>query len=75
MPRTKVTGNYERPVESTKLYEVRAIERAKQIIERDSVSHIHIPMLADKSDINEFKLKIGFRELFQISPYQYRLQL
>jgi len=45
------------------------------IIDRDPVSHIHIPMLADKAGINEFKLKVGFRELFQTSPYQYRLRL
>jgi len=45
------------------------------IIEKDPASHIHIPMLADKAGINEFKLKVGFRELFQTSPYQYRLRL
>ena len=32
-------------------------------------------MLADKAGINEFKLKLGFRELFQTSPYKYRLSL
>ena len=75
MPRKKIIGGYERPIERTKLYDVPAIELAKSIIDKDPVSHIHIPMLADKAGINEFKLKIGFRELFHTSPYQYRLRL
>ena len=75
MPRKKIVGGYEHPIERTKLYDVPAIELAKSIIEKDPVSHIHIPMLADKAGINEFKLKVGFRELFQTSPYQYRLRL
>ena len=66
---------YSHSIERTKLYDVPAIELAKSIIDRDPISHIHIPMLADKAGINEFKLKIGFRELFQTSPYQYRLRL
>jgi AraC-like DNA-binding protein len=73
--RKKLIPGYEQPIERTKLYDVPAIELAKKIIERDFVSHIHIPMLADKAGINEFKLKVGFRELFQTSPYQYRLRL
>lgn len=75
MPRKKIVGGYEHPIERTKLYDVPAIELAKSIIEKDPISHIHIPMLADKAGINEFKLKVGFRELFHTSPYQYRLHL
>ena len=75
MPRKKIIEGYVHPIERTKLYDVPAIELAKAIIEKDPVSHIHIPMLADKAGINEFKLKLGFRELFQTSPYQYRLRL
>jgi len=75
MPRKKIVGGYEHPIERTKLYDVPAIELAKSIIDKDPVSHIHIPMLADKAGINEFKLKIGFKELFRTSPYQYRLRL
>lgn len=75
MPRKKIVEGYEHPIERTKLYDVPAIELARSIIEKDPASHIHIPMLADKAGINEFKLKIGFRELFQTSPYQYRLHL
>jgi AraC family transcriptional activator of pyochelin receptor len=75
MPRKKLITGYEHPIERTKIYDVPAIELAKAIIEKDPSSHIRIPMLADRAGINEFKLKIGFRELFRTSPYQYRLQL
>jgi AraC-like DNA-binding protein len=75
MPRKKFVEGYEHPIERTKLYDVPALEKAKQIIDKDPASHIHIPMLADKAGINEFKLKIGFQELFRTSPYQYRLRL
>jgi AraC family transcriptional activator of pyochelin receptor len=75
MPRKKIVGGYDHLIERTKLYDVPAIEMAKSIIDKDPVSHIHIPMLADKAGINEFKLKVGFRELFQTSPYKYRLGL
>jgi AraC-like DNA-binding protein len=73
--RKKLIKGYDHPIERTKLYDVPAIEMAKSIIEKDPVSHVHIPMLADRAGINEFKLKVGFRELFQTSPYQYRLHL
>ncbi len=73
--RKKRIRGYAHPIERTKLYDVPAIELAKTLIEKDPVNHIHIPILADRAGINEFKLKLGFRELFQTSPYQYRLQL
>ena len=75
MSRKKIVLGYAQPIERTKLYDVPAIELAKSIIEKDPVAHIHIPMLADRAGINEFKLKVGFKELFQTSPYQYRLRL
>jgi AraC-like DNA-binding protein len=75
MPRKKIVGGYDLPIVRTKLYDIPALELAKSIIEKDPASHIHIPRLADKAGINEFKLKVGFRELFRISPYQYRLRL
>jgi AraC-like DNA-binding protein len=75
MPRKKKIGGYPHLVEKTKLYDVPAIELAKSIIDKDPVAHLHIPILADKAGINEFKLKMGFKELFQTSPYQYRLHL
>jgi len=73
MSRKKRMGDY--LLERTKLYDVPALELAKALIDKDPVAHIHIPVLADKVGINEFKLKLGFRELFQTSPYQYRLHL
>ena len=75
MPRKKLVVGYESPIERTKLYDVPALELAKAIIEKDPIKHIHISALADRAGINEFKLKLGFRELFQTSPYQYRLHL
>ena len=75
MPRKKNVLGYDCPIEKTKLYDIPALEFAKSIIEKDPVKHIHISVLADKAGINEFKLKLGFRELFQTSPYQYRLHL
>jgi AraC-like DNA-binding protein len=73
--RKKRIRGYAHPIERTKLYDVPAIELAKSLIEKDPVNHLHIPILADRVGINEFKLKQGFRELFQTSPYQYRLYL
>jgi AraC family transcriptional activator of pyochelin receptor len=73
--RKKRIRGYANPIEHTKLYDVPAIELAKSLIEKDPINHLHIPMLADRAGINEFKLKQGFRELFQTSPYQYRLFL
>ena len=55
-------------LECTRLYDIPALELARFIIEKDPASHIHVPMLAGKARINEFKLKIGFRELFLTSP-------
>jgi AraC family transcriptional activator of pyochelin receptor len=74
MRKKRILG-YAHPIERTKLYDVPAIELAKSLIEKDPVNHLHIPILADRAGINEFKLKQGFRELFQTSPYQYRLHL
>jgi AraC-like DNA-binding protein len=75
MPRKKKIEGYDCPIERTKIYDVPALELAKAIIDQNPVKHLHISVLADKAGINEFKLKLGFRELYQTSPYQYRLQL
>lgn len=75
MQRKKKIAGYDHLIARTKLYDVPAIELAKAIIDHNPYDHIHIPMLADKAGINEFKLKVGFRELYQTSPYQYRLHL
>ena len=52
-----------------------AIQQAKQIIEKDPSKHFCLDRLADMVGINENKLKIGFRELFEISPYKYLVKL
>lgn len=75
MSRKKRIVGYPCPIEHTKLYDVPALELAKALIDKNPVAHIHLSVLADKAGINEFKLKLGFRELFQTSPYQYRLHL
>lgn len=75
MARQKNITGYGHPIERTKLYDIPALELAKSLIDKDPVKHIHLPALADRAGINEFKLKLGFRELFQTSPYQYRLHL
>ena len=59
------------PIEKTKLYDIPALERAKQIIEMHISEHFSIARLAAMVGLNEFKLKVGFKELFQTTPYQY----
>ena len=63
------------PIEKTKLYDIPAIEKAKQIIEMHPSEHFYISTLAEKVGLNEFKLKVGFRELFKTSPYKYLIHL
>ena len=75
MPRRKIIEAYGHPIKRIKLYDTPGIELAKVSIEIETISHIHITMLANKDGINEFKLKLGFRELFRTSLYQYRLKL
>lgn len=63
------------PIERTKLYDFDAIKKAKEIMETDPSEHLVISRLADKAGINEFKLKIGFKEIFGISPYKYLIKI
>ncbi|HEY4208355.1 MAG TPA: AraC family transcriptional regulator [Puia sp.] len=67
--------HFDVPIEKTKLYDIPALEKAKQIIEMHPSEHFFISTLAEKVGLNEFKLKVGFRELFKISPYKYLVQL
>lgn len=73
--RKKKIYQFDIPIEKTKLYDIPAIEKAKEIIEMHPSEHFYISTLAEKVGINEFKLKLGFRELFKTSPYQYLIQL
>ena len=67
--------HFDIPIERTKLYDIPALERARQIIETHTSEHFYISTLAEKVGLNEFKLKLGFRELFKTSPYQYLIHL
>lgn len=63
------------PILKTKIYDFVAIQQAKDIIEKDPSRHFCINRLADMVGINENKLKTGFRELFQTTPYKYLVKL
>jgi transcriptional regulator GlxA family with amidase domain len=58
-----------------KSYDVPAINRAREIIEGNIYDHWSLGILASKAGINEFKLKVGFRQLFNDTPYQYLIRL
>lgn len=58
-----------------KEYDIPAILEARHIIEVNLKEHICIPKLAEKCGLNEFKLKLGFRELYNTSPYKYLVHL
>jgi AraC-like DNA-binding protein len=69
----KTTASFRKNI--VKSYDLPAIEHAKQIIEQNLSDHWHLSMLASKAGLNEFKLKVGFKELYKISPYQYLIKL
>lgn len=71
----KIIEGYSFPIECIKLYDIPFLELAKPIIEKNAAFHVHLPVLADKVGINEFKLKISFRGFLRKSPYQYRIRL
>jgi len=58
-----------------KNYDKPAIERAREIIGTNLTDHWSLALLASKAGINEYKLKIGFRELYKTTPYQYLVRL
>jgi AraC-like DNA-binding protein len=61
--------------EKIKQHDIPAIREAKTLIELTISDHICIPALAERVGLNEFKLKQGFRLLYQTSPYKYLLTL
>jgi AraC-like DNA-binding protein len=73
--RSKKINQFGEPVEKTKLYDFDAIRKARQIIEKDPSDHKILSRLALEAGINERKLKTGFRELFETSPYKYLVSL
>ena len=60
---------------SVKLYDAPAIEKAKKIISKNLIDHWPLPILAAMVGINESKLKIGFKELYKTTPYQFLITL
>lgn len=44
-------------------------------ISRDYKYHFSIPFLSVKVDLNEKKLKAGFKQLYQTGPYQFLVQI
>jgi len=73
--RSLKVNQFGNPILKTKIYDFGAIQQAKQIIEKDPSKHFCLSRLADMVGINENKLKTGFRELFQISPYKFLVKL
>jgi len=59
----------------SKAYDFPAIEHAKQVIEENIIDHWSLTLLAARVGVNEFKLKIGFKQIYQITPYQYLKKL
>jgi AraC-like DNA-binding protein len=54
---------------------LQGLHLAKKIIEENVEEAISVRMLCQKTGLNEFKLKKGFRSLFQITVMEYHLQL
>jgi transcriptional regulator GlxA family with amidase domain len=69
----KTTTSFRKRI--VKSYDLPSIELAKQIIEQDLIDHWPLSILASKAGVNELKLKVGFKELYKISPYQYLIKL
>lgn len=58
-----------------KNYDLPAVKLAKEIIEKNLTDHWSLNMLASKAGINVFKLKIGFKQLYNESPYKFLVRL
>ncbi len=55
-------------------YNKRALEKAKVILIKDLQNPPSISELSKLVNLNEFKLKYGFKKLFNITPYNFLLQ-
>lgn len=51
--------------------EIQAVMEAERIISADISKHLRIPDLSKKVLINEFHLKVFFKKIFGIGPYEY----
>ena len=56
-----------------KTYDLPYIFAAQKIIDENPKIDLRIPDLAQKVGINEFKLKVGFRQMFKKGVHQYLL--
>lgn len=70
-----VNHPFRKSIVSLKSYDRPAIESAKEIIDANLTDHWSLALLASKAGINEFKLKTGFRELYNTTPYEYLVGL
>ncbi len=60
---------------SIKSYDIPYIVAAREMIDADPKRHLTITDLALQVGINTFKLKQGFKEIFNNTIHQYRLEV
>jgi transcriptional regulator GlxA family with amidase domain len=58
-----------------KSHDLPFIQAAAQILQKDPARSFTVSSLALEAGINTFKLQIGFKELFNQTIYQYRINL
>jgi AraC family transcriptional activator of pyochelin receptor len=58
-----------------KSYDLPYIQQARKILDADPRRHLTITELALEVGINSFKLRIGFKEIYNITIHQYRIDL
>ena len=58
-----------------KSYDLPNLERAVQLLQKDVARPFTISSLALEVGINSFKLREGFKHLYNVTVYQYRLHL
>lgn len=54
-------------------YDIAALHLAKKILTKDLQNPPNLSQLSKQVRLNEFKLKVGFKEFFNISPYNFLL--
>jgi AraC family transcriptional activator of pyochelin receptor len=59
----------------TKSYDLPFIRQAREILDADPRRQLTITALALEVGINSFKLRMGFKEVYNITIHQYRLDL
>jgi len=69
------TSRYLKSISVIKSYDVPAIKHAREIIEKNITDHWSLEILAAKVGINNFKLKVGFKQLYNDTPYQFLIKL